>query len=72
LPEIKKIVVNYETGWVLPSHDPQEVAAMIKTIFANTQDYEVKKANTLKASEELTWENDSKVLKEMILGIEIR
>lgn len=63
LTEIKKIVHAYEIGWLIDSHSPQHIADTITTIFSDRGDYEQKKKNTLKASNELNWENEELVLK---------
>ena len=65
LVEIKKVVEKYEVGWVINSHESKVIATKILTIFENKTDYELKKKNTKNAAEELTWENEEKILKEI-------
>ncbi|MEN8929130.1 MAG: glycosyltransferase [Flavobacteriales bacterium] len=65
LIEIRNIVETYDVGWITNSHNPKEIAQIVLSIFENENQYTVKKNNTLKASEELNWENEEMVLKEM-------
>jgi glycosyltransferase involved in cell wall biosynthesis len=67
LPEIKKIVEGYHVGIIAPSHDPKELANQINQLFSNASLYNQLKANTHKASLELTWENECKVLEKIYL-----
>lgn len=69
LVEIKRIVNQYEVGWVIHSHQPKEIAKKIQEIFESEQDYQKKKQNTIKASEELCWENEEEVLKQIYLPL---
>lgn len=65
LVEIKRVVEHYKVGWVINTHAPEEIANKIKSIFDDVEDYQFKKQNTSKASAELNWENEEKVLKEI-------
>lgn len=65
LVEIRKIVETYKVGWITKSHNPKNIAETILGIFNNEEEYEDKKNNTKKASEELNWENEELVLKEI-------
>ncbi len=69
LVEIKRIVEDYQVGWVCTSHDPKAIADTIQQIFENSTDYNAKKANTIKASNELHWGNEEAVLKEIYLPL---
>lgn len=69
LVEIKRIVNQYEVGWVINSHNPEEIAKTILDIFENEEDYQKKKLNTQRASEELCWENEEEVLKQIYLPL---
>ena len=62
LPEIKKVVNTYDTGWVTKSHNPEKIAEMIQQIFDNKEEYQQKKTNTAAATQELHWENESRTL----------
>ncbi|MEZ7930352.1 MAG: glycosyltransferase [Flavobacteriales bacterium] len=65
LVEIRKIVETYKVGWITKSHNPKDIAETILGVFNNEEEYEDKKNNTKKASEELNWENEELVLKEI-------
>lgn len=67
LPEIRKIVEGYQVGIITPSHDPKELANQINQLFANVTQYKEFKINTRKASLELTWKNECKVLEKIYL-----
>ena len=63
LVEIRRIVETYKVGWITNSHNPKEIAETVLRIFENEEEYQEKKNNTLKASEDLNWENEEVVLK---------
>ena len=65
LVEIRNILETYNVGWITNSHNPKEIAETVLSIFNNMTEYNEKKNNTLKASEELNWENEELVLKEI-------
>lgn len=69
LVEIKRIVNQYEVGWVINSHNPEEIAKTIQEIFDNEEDYQKRKLNTQRASEELCWENEEEILKQIYLPL---
>ncbi len=63
LPEIKKIVEGYEVGIVVKSHEPKEIAASIKKLISDKSLYAHFAVNTKNAANELTWENECRILK---------
>lgn len=67
LPEIKKIVEKYDVGVVCKSHDPSEISNTLNTLFSDTQRYQHIRENTKRASAELTWEAECKVLEKIYL-----
>jgi len=67
LPEIKKIVEGYDIGLICPNHEPKIIAEYLNKILKNELIYKRLKNNTLKASQELTWQNESTVLKKIYL-----
>lgn len=67
LPEIKKIVEGYEIGLVCPNHESKVIADSIKKILSDDALYNQFKTNTKKASQELTWANECKVLEKIYL-----
>ena len=65
LIEIKRIVETYKVGWIIDTHEPNAIAEKVLEIFGNEDTYNEKKNNTFRASEELNWENEELVLKEI-------
>mgnify|MGYP001239212410 CR=1 FL=1 len=66
LPELKKIINDYDIGYFLQNHDPKNIAATIEYIFENAERYKTVKSNTEKAREKLCWENEEKNLLQII------
>ncbi len=62
LPEMKKIIENYEVGEILKSHTPKQLAEQIKAILADNKKLKFWKENTQKAQKELCWQNEEKEL----------
>jgi glycosyltransferase involved in cell wall biosynthesis len=62
LPEVARIVRDYNVGAVISSHDPKHIAEAIRTAFSR-EEYSVWKHNTHRAAQELCWETDEKELK---------
>ncbi len=60
--EIKRLIEQYNTGDFITSFDPEKIAEKIKAISASGEMYNLWKHNTLKASEDLNWENEEKIL----------
>ncbi len=69
LPEIKNIIDQYDTGYFVPNHSPESIAETVKLIFENQSRYQTVRNNTLKARNELSWENEEKKLIELINSI---
>ena len=65
LTEVKRIVLESNTGIVLDELTPQKLADAINEMLNNTVLYDNFVANTKVASKTLSWDNESKVLKEM-------
>ncbi|MGB1039936.1 MAG: glycosyltransferase [Flavobacteriales bacterium] len=65
LVEIKKIVNKHKVGWIINTHEPKHIADKIQDIFNNKIEYQEFKDNTRKASEELNWESEELVLKQI-------
>ncbi|HAZ04326.1 MAG TPA: glycosyl transferase group 1 [Prolixibacteraceae bacterium] len=63
LPEMKKIVTDYQVGAILDSHQPQQMAKQIAGILNNREQIAVWKENLKKAAGELCWENEKEALK---------
>lgn len=63
LPEMKAIVEKYKIGAISNSHDAKKLAESINDALNNSDKRKTWKANLVRASKELTWENEEKVLK---------
>ena len=62
LPEMAAVVKHYQIGLVISSHEPTELAEAFRTALFNTKLREEWRKNLKTATEELTWENEKKVL----------
>lgn len=69
LPEISKIINEFGVGWTLKSHDPKSMALQISDILDNTDDLTLKTQNCKNAASMLTWNNERKVLDDMLREI---
>ncbi len=58
-PEISSIVTKYHTGRVINHYEPQYLAKVLNEMFSTTYDFE-------SAKKKLTWENEKKILLEII------
>ncbi|MCS6824427.1 MAG: glycosyltransferase [Cytophagaceae bacterium] len=58
LPEVKNIILQYNIGTFIPSHDPQHIANTINHILEDEQGYELWKKNLQQAAQELCWEKE--------------
>jgi glycosyltransferase involved in cell wall biosynthesis len=67
LVEVARIVNKYDVGIVIPDVDPNTIAAAIREFRDGTIDKNKLKINLKKASDDLNWEHDAKVL-ETIYG----
>ena len=65
LPEIRKIIDEYEIGDFIPDHNPESIANKIKEVFADKGLMEKWKKNINFAARNLSWQNEEKVLKEV-------
>jgi glycosyltransferase involved in cell wall biosynthesis len=60
--EIKSLIEKYNTGDFIDSFEPEKIAEKIIEISNNEELYNLWKHNTCKASEELNWETEEKIL----------
>ncbi len=58
LPEVKKIVETYQIGRISPTHDPEQLAAMMKEMLNDTRANEEWKKHLATAAEKLNWESE--------------
>lgn len=65
LPEIKRVIEKYNIGDFIPSHKPEEIAEKVNQILADQALIQKWKNNITFAAENLTWQNEEKVLKEV-------
>ena len=63
LPEIERIVNKYEIGCFIENHNPEHIAEKIKYMLQSPEKISFWKENLKKASTELCWENEEKILK---------
>lgn len=57
-PEMKRLVEQYDTGYILDDRSPKKLAQQIIEIHTNEDQYFEKKKNCKKAAIELTWEKE--------------
>jgi len=69
LPEIEKIVKTYDIGCFIENHNPEHIAEKINFMLHSPDKMQEWKENLNKAAEELCWENEEKVLKEIYTTI---
>lgn len=62
LPEIKRIIEQYQIGAFIPTHQPEDIAATIRKSLDNKALRVKWKNNLIFAAKELCWENEEKVL----------
>lgn len=65
LPEIEKIITTYNIGTFIENHNPAHIAEKIQHALS-TNEYELWKQNTYKASEQLNWDKEKEILKNTI------
>ena len=62
LPEIKKVIEKYKIGMLLGSHDPKQIAEVVRDFFNNQERLASWKENLKFAAQELCWENEEEQL----------
>ncbi|NOU39453.1 MAG: glycosyltransferase [Ferruginibacter sp.] len=60
IPEVKRIVEDYNCGICLTNYEPQNIANTILDLVADKERYNMYKNNCTTAAKELCWENESK------------
>ncbi len=65
LPEIRTIIEQYDIGDFIPDHQPEKIAQKVKEIMNNPEQIKRWKKNLKRAAEELNWEKESEVIKEV-------
>jgi glycosyltransferase involved in cell wall biosynthesis len=69
LREIEAIISNYAIGAFIEEHQPQHVAKRIMYML-NAPEYQTWKANMARAQKELTWDEERKVLINLVRSID--
>jgi glycosyltransferase involved in cell wall biosynthesis len=62
---VAELVTKNNIGLVTPTHNPKDLAEIVKNIFLDKEKINIWKNNLVKASEIYTWENESKKLEEI-------
>ncbi|MBU1370996.1 MAG: glycosyltransferase [Bacteroidetes bacterium] len=62
LPEIRRIIESYQIGNFIPSHEPEDIARVIRESIDNKALRTKWKNNLTFAAHQLCWENEEKVL----------
>ena len=69
LPELAKVVTENRVGEILESHEPKELSTQIEHMLDDEQKMAEFNRNCEQVAKELVWENERKVLDEMIIDI---
>ena len=70
LPEMKRIVNQYQIGLILEKHDPQLMAKQFEFALFDSKFRKKIKTNITHAANELCWENEEGILKKVFEGLE--
>lgn len=65
-PEMKRIIETYNIGEFIASHEPEKFAGQLDRILKDTPTLELYQKNTARAAEELCWENEETILREIL------
>jgi glycosyltransferase involved in cell wall biosynthesis len=65
LVEIKKIFSQYNIGELIENHDPKHIAEKMNLMLSDAEKRKVWKENATRASKDLCWQNEEKVLAEI-------
>jgi glycosyltransferase involved in cell wall biosynthesis len=69
VPEVKKIIEQYDIGLIIENHDPRHIAEKISSMFADADRYSRWRANVKKAAANLTWTHEEKKLLDLAYEI---
>lgn len=67
LVEISKIIKKYDIGDIIENHDPKHIADKISLALSDQNQLNKWKENLMFAKEDLCWENEEKILKDIFL-----
>ncbi|MBI3512231.1 MAG: glycosyltransferase [Bacteroidetes bacterium] len=65
LIEVKKIITDFNVGKICASHDPLEIAGTINGMLSSPE-YPQWKTNAVNAAQKLNWENEKRILVEVM------
>ncbi|MCB2222296.1 MAG: glycosyltransferase [Bacteroidetes bacterium] len=65
LVEIKKIIEHYQVGTIIGDHAPKHIADRIREALSDAEQINQWKENTKFAAQELCWEHEEKIIKEV-------
>lgn len=65
LPEMEKIINQYNVGITIKKTTPENISKAIKSISCDPQQAKVFRANCQKASQELCWEHEEKIIEDI-------
>ena len=65
LPELRKIVKKHNTGLIISSHDPGQIAAAIRSMLADRKKLKEMETACHEAAKELCWEKEEVVVREI-------
>jgi glycosyltransferase involved in cell wall biosynthesis len=66
LPEIERIIKDYEIGTFIDRHDPEHLAHKINEMLQDEEQLKSWKQNAEKAASDLTWQHEKQVLIELV------
>lgn len=69
LVELKRIIEQYQLGCVANSHTPMDIKKGLESIWSDEEKFLSYKENTQKAMQELTWDKEVEVLKNIYLEL---
>lgn len=69
VPEVKKIIEQYEIGVIIDNHDPKHIADKITFMFADNNRYALWKQNIDTAARQLSWSVEEKKLLDLTYEI---
>lgn len=72
LPEMSKVVNEYQVGEVLHERDPEALAAQMSSMLNDSKKYQTWKTNCQVAALELNWEKESVKLEQLMDGIKAK
>lgn len=66
LPEMEKLLKQYDVGEIIENHDPKHIAEKINSMLSNKEKLPIWKANCKKTAQELNWENETVFLQDFL------